>query len=482
MALKGRSVADPSIGVGDLKAAMESYLDGNHGGVKDFSLLYGLPGGFSWKSSPCGSWLASLSPLWLAYLKVAGNAVLPPKKHRQALEKLLEQRSFLKLASDKKTLTEWADKMDETIRIGMGQLRALRNDQQAKLRAFRKIDAEEQVRLDEVLSLVKDGRAKDEEDSQGLGQAEAAGASDSRALVPLQKGSSHDSLDGQVGLIEVKGSPAEIFQRVLEKGSGDEAHPTPTRQVSLQRCRSSPKSTGGAFKQVMSTKTAPSLLEQIMGMSGVQFDLGDEAYVSACETQKPINEGFKSQLQRCNRAQKEALEQEPEAPRPKAKAKAKAKGQAKAKAKAQAKASEKKKPKASAKKRAQKPEEDCGDSEADAEEASPAGEDGNVTPPAKRAKLDGKEADVPTEKVEKQTCPVPAGHGFDAGASRALNRKRYTSRKWHQAYVMHADISDLEQRKEKARQASQEASAYFESVWPKGWKPSGEQGEGQDVD
>ena len=85
----------------------------------------------------------------------------------------------------------------------------------------------------------------------------------------------------------------------------------------------------------------------------------------------------------------------------------------------------------------------------------------------KDEKQEKNEKAEPTEP-EKEHVP----EGFDPAATRALNRKRFTSRHWHQAYDQAiASGMDEELAKAKGREGSQAASQEFEKRWPKPKKP-----------
>ena len=54
-ACRFRSVADPAVGVGDLKGCLENFL--KHKDDDNLGKLLESPVGYSWKSAPCPVWL-----------------------------------------------------------------------------------------------------------------------------------------------------------------------------------------------------------------------------------------------------------------------------------------------------------------------------------------------------------------------------------------------------------------------------------------
>ena len=134
-----RLVADPSIGVGDLLECMETWLDElNH------NRLYSTikpPAQTKWKTAPDPGWLLSLTSLWSKLLRLAPNGMIPSKKNRQSLERLQDARNVNHGKIEKQA---FADQIDEYMRIGLAQLRALKQSELQMSRAMRKATREEQ--------------------------------------------------------------------------------------------------------------------------------------------------------------------------------------------------------------------------------------------------------------------------------------------------------------------------------------------------
>lgn len=436
-----RSVADPSIGVSDLLTAIETYLDGS----KDQTLqdLVEAPPNLSWKTSPLPAWLARLGPLWKNYLQVAPNGVLPAKRHRSALEKLQERRHVNK-DMPKTSPSQWADKIDERARIGLAQLRILKQDQLAYGRCMRKCDQEEQDCLQAVLSQLK---------------VEEVEPSECRAMVVYGSQGSRDI----VKLPEKAPSPWDVFSNVISRPSleVEDDSQTTTETPSAQRTPA-PRQRSSPVKILTPPATSPregrSLFLDSLQACGL-LNVEDVDLIDRSAKQKPINHGFSSQLTRARAVA--------------------GKSKAKPKSKAAAK-------KGAAKKKAKKPaeedEEEIADEaqaaspnepESDAENEETQNEDAEKQDEQKEDQNEDQEVEDKAEAVEDekgQQSSVPEGYGFDSTASRALNRKRFTSRKWHQAFTELKKNNELddEERKKRAREASQEASKLFEKLWPRG--------------
>ena len=89
--------------------------------------------------------------LYKKYLTIAPNGVLPAKKHRSALIKLQEKKN---VNHTNLSAEDFAEKIDEWIRIGFAHLRALKQSSTAEQRCFRKADGEEQTILKEIMDML----------------------------------------------------------------------------------------------------------------------------------------------------------------------------------------------------------------------------------------------------------------------------------------------------------------------------------------
>ena len=293
MAGKGRIrvVADPCIGLSDLLGCVERFLD--HVQDNNLHKLLEPPSGFSWKSTPSPSYLAKLRPLWLEFLAIAPNGVLPAKRTRLALERLQERRNCNKT---QKTNEEYAELCDEWMRVGLAHLRSLKGNELNKARAFRKADAEEQAALTEILDCIQLGDAPiAQDDSQQSTQ-------ESHALVPVEAEASRPrpaAPSAKPVPHIVLGDLGAVFKRVLERpGLGSS---------------SSPQKPSVPDPRVRSCKPGVSGFVQGLVQMGI-VEADEASIISEVQGQRPINHGFTSQLQRANKAKKkrkqEAAEEE----------------------------------------------------------------------------------------------------------------------------------------------------------------------------
>ena len=403
-----RLCPDPSIGVADLQRCFGKWLEDV--GVDEFHKKLKPPGDTTWKTAADPDWLASLKPLLKNYVTIAKNGVVPGKKHRVALEKIIEEKQIPTKQKSKEGL---AEDLDEHVRIGLSQLRSMKMDNLAKNRRFRKTGPKEQEELEELLAYLTD--LEDGEGSQ-------AGAS--QHLVPYEgapqqtQGQPSGSAIQAKPVINLALNPLDVFQSVLNRPS-----PLLDEPGAQQGKRTLSKNT-----------SSPSKFEGFLGglFKSGDFDGPEIDLLKACEKQEPLNKGYTSQLQRSNKEiKKNQLEGDPEeeadqsTKKPKAKAKCKGKGKS---------------------------------------SASTGGEQ-----PKGKGKGKGPKKQVSLEQTPEEFTPK----GFDADVSRAVNRKRYTSRAWHAA-ADEAKRQHLwgDERLENARAASQKASAEFERLWPVGWRPS----------
>ena len=140
MASKPRLIADPSIGVSDLKRPLEQFIIkiGDKNIVKHIQ----PPPGISWKGACPVSWLAGLAPLLEEYVKVAPNGVITSKKHKIALERLEEDQ---KVNWTRKPTSDFLDLMDDWVRMALSHLRTLKQYSDKKDQAFRRADSAHQT-------------------------------------------------------------------------------------------------------------------------------------------------------------------------------------------------------------------------------------------------------------------------------------------------------------------------------------------------
>ena len=178
---------------------------------------------------------------------------------------------------------------------------------------------------------------------------------------------------------------------------------------------------------------------------------GDETdLLKEVEKQKPINEGSKSQLSRANQAMKEKLRAEQE------------------EQEAEELGSEDDvAPGASDE---DEPNEGTGGLKRRGEDLKRNTKKAKVTKPGKdkSGKTATKEPSEPSEaKPQEQKWKLFVPAGFDSSVSRAVNRKRFTSRAWHKAhFAAKKDGLSVADCQKAGRDALAAASKQFECLWP----------------
>ena len=409
------------------------------------------PDGTSWKTSPEPAWLASVSELWHHFVAIAPNGVIPSKKHRLCLEKLQGTKN---LDTGKMSSQEFTEQVDEWVRIGLAQLRTLRMSQLARTRCFRKSSPEEQQKLEKLMGCLTEVDAEESLVSKEQVQA----------IVPVAQAQDEDPMPESSSSakpapiqLQLPLDPSEVFASILNKEAG-KAVPSPVRQQRVE-------AQGNQFN---------GFLSGLMTMGALGKD-GDYDLLKACEKRMPLNEGFSSQLQRSNKEikkleeERNTLQMDEEHGQPQVKPKPKGKAKAKAKCKS---SGSKGKPKTMSK-QPHKPEGESG-----GDQQSQATADTKKNEKIKKKKNPKKKKSKvaqPPEESQDQGAAMSDGsgeknevpEGFDPKASRALNRKRFTSRAWH-AGMDQAIAQGLQgdEAKEKARESSQKASEEFVRLWP----------------
>ena len=291
---KPRLVADPSIGVGDLLECMETWLDElNH------NRLYSTikpPAQTTWKTAPDPGWLLSLSSLWSKFLRLAPNGMIPSKKNRQSLERLQDARNVNHGKIEKQA---FADQIDEYMRIGLAQLRDLKQSEFQKSRAMRKVTREEQQQLEEVLPLLTE--VEDEPQCSASSSAQPQ----STALVPAcgepvqgrddsQDSTAETAVSKEPETLQLKMeelNPSEIFARVLKRPSLTSSSGSPVKFSCSEQKR-----------MVNSPSSFAGFLTGMMEMGA--YDDKDYQLLQDSANQEPINKGYTSHLQRANKALK----------------------------------------------------------------------------------------------------------------------------------------------------------------------------------
>ena len=259
MAAAKRLVADPMIGVSDVMAAFERFLDDVDPKKMNLYTLVAPPAGVSWKSSASPTWLMAMAPLLRELLAIAKNGVLPGKRTRAALEQLDEKFDLNKMKG--KSRDDWADFIDDRLRMCLAHLRGLKASELAKQRMFRKADARQQQIISELLDSLQLPLAGAVAEGEPALADEPSGALAAR---PRSEESLTPRRETEVLAIQdtcpskqASGSsmvcdPAAIFDMVLNKDydkipeeayPGSSSSPARTRTQSLAKSDSPPQKT-----------------------------------------------------------------------------------------------------------------------------------------------------------------------------------------------------------------------------------------------
>ena len=385
---------------------------------------------------------------------------MPSKKHRTSLEKLQDKRPVNK--DGKRSREDYAERIDEWVRIGLSQLREIKKSELTKSRCFRKADAEEQAKLEEALALLQD--QEEAEPSTETVTSKQEDQQTTQAVVPYEEPPPLPAPAQPPK--ETSIDPMAVFTAVMARPSLDDS---PRIRVKSSRVDAGPSTTSSPQK-------FQGFLEGLVNMGAVES--ADESLLFSCANQKPINTGFSSQLARSNHEVKKQNG-----------------GTNTGQATPKGKAKPKPKPNQSQKKKTHQPQQTPEDMKNDKQTTKQAKKkkthqhqqapedmknDKQTTKPTKKKKKGKKKKKTPVvppkvqekkeethQEEEEQAKETTVPQGFDASASRSLNRKRFTSRAWHQGFdASKADGLDDEASKARAREASQNASKQFDLLWP----------------
>ena len=204
-----RLSADPTVGVADLMAPLDNYMVTK--GDRNILNMVRPPTGVTQKTAPDLLWLNKNYQLYLEYAKVAPNSMIPPKKHRTALERL---DHHTKCNFTKATTEDWADQVDQAIRLAMKQFRDLKKEVIFRERAFRRVDSVVQKNIQKVLDhLTKVDKEShfDDEDSQHQGEDKSAAKPNFLAIMD------GNHTPDEPPKKKVTLSPSKLFQTILDK-------------------------------------------------------------------------------------------------------------------------------------------------------------------------------------------------------------------------------------------------------------------------
>ena len=136
---KSRLIADPSVGVSDLMEPLTKLIKEKN----EKNIL--------WKSATPVAWMASLAPLFKEYIKIAPNSIISGKKHKLGVTRLEEGQ---KVNFTRKATVDFVDWVDDTVRMGLSHFRTLKQQPDAKERAFKRADNSQKTMLDSVLDIM----------------------------------------------------------------------------------------------------------------------------------------------------------------------------------------------------------------------------------------------------------------------------------------------------------------------------------------
>ena len=208
--------ADPAIATSDLMEAFKELFVKEDS--RDIRKILSPPPDMDWKSTPQYKWLARLSPFFTKLLDVAPNTVLTSRKVKDAIIRLHEEGPVNMTRKDDSELWDW---VDTKIRIGMSQLRDLKNNVHGCLdRARKKATSEERNKLCELMkrvNLFKETGGSSEDlghhtESTALvvhdPTTTATPSSSSPVSKSKKKGNEEDALSS---------SPRTVFESILKK-------------------------------------------------------------------------------------------------------------------------------------------------------------------------------------------------------------------------------------------------------------------------
>jgi hypothetical protein len=255
----------------------------------------------TWKTAPCTAWLSSLECMFRAYLEIAPNAMIPPKKHKLAIEKIVAEGLVgmpegTAFNTTRLSTFDFVDKVDQYVRIGLAQLRLLKSDPAAMQRAWNKCSLHEQSLINGLLDKLELSETPEEADGSAIKVPPVPTSwqsENSRAkAVP--------TASAALPLADLQPEPASsVFQRILAKHVSESVSPVrlSERQVSGLSATQKPA-------QKASFLDAPVLLSDL--------DESDEKLLSDARRAEPLAREGKSllQRQRASKASSKAKKQE----------------------------------------------------------------------------------------------------------------------------------------------------------------------------
>lgn len=147
-----RLAPDPSVGVSDLEKVMSDFVDKQ--GTSDLSRLLHTGTKVGWKTTADPEWLGheEMKGFYIRLFKVATNGVLQSSKLKTSL--LKTQSSKGRHNYTKQHDHDWADALDDLIRVGAAHLRELKKDTVKYHRLVKRCALQETRNIDSVLAVL----------------------------------------------------------------------------------------------------------------------------------------------------------------------------------------------------------------------------------------------------------------------------------------------------------------------------------------
>ena len=197
-----RITVDPAIGVMDLQRVLVRHMELQP--EKDLWALLRHPTNsvWSWKTAVSLQWLAQAKDLLADFCRIAPNGLLPAKKLRIAIHRLVTD-SNKKVNRTQYHTDDFVDQLDQRIRVLLAQARSLKK-QEDYVTAMKKATQADKDAVDELLSHIRLGMDDEEQPEQSAGAS-----SSSLALVPFTGGAAKQTSPAV--------PPEDVFKRILEK-------------------------------------------------------------------------------------------------------------------------------------------------------------------------------------------------------------------------------------------------------------------------
>ena len=183
---------------------------------RDIRKILNPPTDMDWKSTPQYKWLTRLSLFFMKLLEVAQNTVLTRKNLKDAMSRLHEEEPVNMTRKHDSDLWDW---VDTKIRIGMSQLRDLKNNVHGCLDcAHKKATSEERNKLCELMKRVNLLKVVSETGGSSVGHHTKSTALVVHRPTTSTPSSSSPFLKSKKGNEDMlSSSPRSVFENILKK-------------------------------------------------------------------------------------------------------------------------------------------------------------------------------------------------------------------------------------------------------------------------